>query len=82
VYTGEKSLRMLVNKWFGVDSVARVRVMEFGRTISDRRRYVRIGTWRHGGYLTIVFFRHDDKSWNVFPSKVGMPAMQAYRKVA
>jgi hypothetical protein len=52
--------------------------MEFGRTPSDRRRYVRIGVIRPDEGLTIVFFRHDDGSWNVFPAKASTPAMRAY----
>ncbi len=82
--TGEMSLRMLVGKWFGTDAAAAVRVMGFGRTRLDGRRYVSVGTWRQEGYLTIVFFRHDDGSWKVFPpSRAHMPAMsRAYRLVA
>jgi hypothetical protein len=76
--SGEKCLRMLVGKWFGSSAVLTIRVMEFGRTRTDRRRYVRIGAVRADGGLTIVFFRHDDGSWNVFPAKTSTPAMRAY----
>ncbi|MFX1689673.1 hypothetical protein PWR05_34930 [Paraburkholderia sp. A2RI-6] len=76
--SGEKCLRTMVGKWFGPSAVVTVRVMEFSRTRTDRRRYVRIGTVRADGGLTIVFFRHEDGSWNVFPAKVSTPAMCAY----
>ncbi|RQS63569.1 hypothetical protein DID96_29565 [Burkholderia sp. Bp8963] len=76
--SGEKCLRTLVGKWFGPSALATVRVMEFGRTQTDRRRYVRIGVVRADGGLTIVFFRHEDGSWNVFPAKASTPAMRAY----
>jgi hypothetical protein len=76
--SGEKCLRTLVGKWFGPSAVVTIRVMEFGRTRTDRRRYVRIGAARAGESLAIVFFRHDDGSWNVFPAKASRPAMRAY----
>ncbi|MFP3562984.1 hypothetical protein [Paraburkholderia sp. SIMBA_030] len=76
--SGEMCLRSLVAKWFGHSAVMTVRVVEFSRTPSDRRRYVRIGVVRPDRSLTIVFFRHDDGSWNVFPAKASTPAMRAY----
>ena len=76
--SGEKCLRTLVDKWFGPSAVVTIRVVEFSRTRTDRRRYVRIGAVRSDGYLTIVFFRHDDGSWNVFPANVSTPTMRAY----
>jgi hypothetical protein len=77
--TGEKSLRLLVGKWFGPAAAVPVHVMEFSRTSSDRRRYVRVGALRPQGCLAIVFFRHDDGSWNVFPAKTNAPTMRADR---
>ena len=76
--SGEKCLRLLVVKWFGPAAVVTARVLAFSRTSSDRRRYVRIGAVRSDGYLAIVFFRHDDGSWNVFPANASTPAMRAY----
>src|ERR1700686_5301926 len=76
--SGEKCLRTLVGKWFGPSAVMTIRVVEFSRTRTDRRRYVRIGEARVDGSLTIVFFRHDDGSWNVFPAKRRAPAMHAH----
>ena len=80
--TGEKSLRLLVGKWFGPAAVVPVHVMAFSRTPADRRRYVRVGALRPQGSLAIVFFRHDDGTWNVFPAKTNMPAMRADRLAA
>jgi hypothetical protein len=82
MHTGERSLRVLVEKWLWTDSAMTVRVMECSRTPSDRRRYVRVGTFGPKGYLAIVFFRHDDGSWNVFPPNTNMPAMRACRLAA
>ena len=76
--SGEKCLRTLVDKWFGPSAVVTIRVMEFSRTRTDRRRYVRIGAVCAHKDVTIVFFRHDDGSWNVFPAKTNSPVMRAY----
>ncbi|MFM0336817.1 hypothetical protein [Paraburkholderia fungorum] len=80
--SGEKCLRTLVGKWFGPPAVVTIHVMEFSRTRTDGRRYVRIGAARADGSLTIVFFRHDDGSWNVFPAKANRPTMLAYALAA
>lgn len=82
MYSGEKSLRVVVDKWFGPGAAMTVRVIEFSRTPADRRRYVRIGTLRPEGWLMIFFFRHDEGSWYVFPPKTDMPAMRACRLAA
>jgi hypothetical protein len=82
MYAGEKSLRVLVDKWLGPGGAMTVRVMEFSRTRSDRRRYVRVGTFWREECFAIVFFRHDDGSWNVFPPGTDMPAMRACRLVS
>jgi hypothetical protein len=44
----------------------------------QRQSPTRIGEARVDGSLTIVFFRHDDGSWNVFPANRSAPAMHAY----
>ena len=76
--SSEKCLRTLVDKWFGPPAVVTIRVMEFSRTRTEGRRYVRIGAASADGNLTIVFFRHDDGSWNVFPAKASRVTMRAY----
>jgi hypothetical protein len=76
--SGEKCLRTLVDKWFGPSAVMTIRVMEFSRTPTDRTRFVRVGAAHTDGSLTIVFFRHADGSWNVYPAKASRPTMRAY----
>jgi hypothetical protein len=44
--------------------------------------YVRIGAAGADRSFTIVFFRHDDGSWNVFPAETSRPAMRAYALAA
>lgn len=77
--TDEKPLRALVDKWLGPGAAMTVRVMEFSRTPWDQRRYVRVGAFAQEGSFSIVFFRHDDGSWNVFPPKINVPTMRAWR---
>jgi hypothetical protein len=79
MHTDEKPLRALVDKWLGPGAAMTVRVMEFSRTPLDRTRYVRVGALAQEGSFSIVFFRHDDGSWNVFPPKTNVPTMCACR---
>ena len=64
---GARPLRLLIEKWFGSSASIPCRVTEFGRTRSNRRRYVCVEAKRATGSLAIFFFRHDDGSWHVFP---------------
>lgn len=80
--TSERSLRLVVDKWFTPTTATPVRVTEFGRITSTQRRYVRIEALRPAGLLVIFFFRHDDGSWNVFPPIAEMPAMRACQLAA
>lgn len=59
------SLRSLVNKW--VASTAYSAHVTHGRLSATRRRYVCVEYGSAKGRLAILFFRHDDGSWNVFP---------------
>jgi hypothetical protein len=65
--TAAKSLRLLVEKWLTPISAAPIRVTRFGRTGSNRRRYVRVEALRPEGPVALFFFRHDDGTWRVFP---------------
>ncbi|NKJ50703.1 hypothetical protein CIC12_29070 [Burkholderia sp. SG-MS1] len=65
--THPKSLRQLVDKWFVITPPVRGHVIEFGRTSREQWRFVRIGVSRSDALPSIVFFRHYDGSWNVFP---------------
>nr|WP_246279197.1 hypothetical protein [Paraburkholderia ultramafica] len=80
--TCEGSLRLLVGKWFGSTPLMPVRVFDFGRVTPGGARYVRVGVARPNRTLAIVFFRHGDGSWNVFPPAPGEPSMQAYPMAA
>jgi hypothetical protein len=69
------SLRSLVNKWLAPTFSMPARVTQSGRLLATRSRYVRIEGRTSSGTLTIVFFRHGDGSWCVFPPMRTTPAM-------
>ncbi|MBB6322627.1 hypothetical protein FHX56_005982 [Paraburkholderia tropica] len=60
-----KSLRALVNDWLGHSG--HFRVTRPGRTKKMPWRVVKVEVARASGTFEIVFFRHDDGSWCVYP---------------
>jgi hypothetical protein len=76
--TGTSSLRSVIEKWLSPTPAMPVRVSEFSRTRSDRRRYVRVEAVGPTGMHELFFFRHGDGSWCVFPSQAERPAMGGY----
>jgi hypothetical protein len=78
----EKSLRFLVDKWLAPTPSTRLRVVQFGRTGYERRRYVRVEALAPSGSHAIFFFRHADGCWCVFPPSIARPALTAHRRAA
>ncbi|MFX1764142.1 MULTISPECIES: hypothetical protein [Paraburkholderia] len=74
--TAERSLRLLVEKWIGASPERRARVTGFGYCRKRAWRYVRVETANSSGVLSILFFRHEDGSWCVFPPERRRPAMR------
>ncbi|MCC8404878.1 hypothetical protein LJ655_23895 [Paraburkholderia sp. MMS20-SJTN17] len=70
-------LRTLVDKWLAPTRTTPAHVMHTGRMAATRARYVRLEGAISSGPLTIVFFRHGNGSWDVFPPVVESPAMSA-----
>jgi len=73
---GAMSLRLLVEKWLAPTPAMPARIARFSRMTPDQRRYVCVESLRPGGTLVIFFFRHDDRSWRVFPPAAPRPAMK------
>jgi len=71
----EKSLRLVIEKWLAPTPGMAVRVTRFSRIRSTRRRFVIVEVSRAAGELSIMFFRHDDGIWRVFPPQAARPAM-------
>jgi hypothetical protein len=67
--SANKSLRLLVEKWFGPVSQLPVRAVRFGRMKSNEQRYVCVEAMQPAGALAIYFFRHGDGAWYVFPAQ-------------
>ncbi|AUT74545.1 hypothetical protein SAMN05446935_4852 [Burkholderia sp. YR290] len=63
----EGSLRSVVEKWFGAGSNARARVTRSRHIRCKQWRCVRVEATRSAGTLELIFFRHADGSWCVFP---------------
>ncbi|WP_321928698.1 hypothetical protein [Paraburkholderia guartelaensis] len=74
--TAERSLRLLVEKWIGTSPERRPRVTGFGYCRQRAWRYVRVEAANSSGVLSILFFRHEDGSWCVFPPERRRPAMR------
>lgn len=67
----DRSLRCMVEKWFGRNGgeplqVSRVPHVRRNRN-RTRNRCVRVCLSRPAQSVTIFFFRHDDGSWSVVP---------------
>jgi hypothetical protein len=79
--SAEKSLRLLVEKWLTLTLATPIRVTRFSRT-SANRRYVCVEALRAGGSVTLFFFRHDDRTWCVFPPDTRRLTIRAYGSAA
>ncbi len=73
----ESPLRRVVESWLGTFKAGRIRVTRFGHTHKKMCRYVCVEAAREQGTLAIVFFRHDDGSWCVYPPAPRSLAMGA-----
>jgi hypothetical protein len=80
--TAEHSLHWAVDKWLAPSAAHPARVMRVCRSQVTGSRHVCIEAWHAGGMLAIVFFRHEDGTWNVFPPQVRRPSMSAHRLAA
>jgi hypothetical protein len=72
------TLRFLIEKWLAPAPTTPVRVTRFSCTRSNQRRNVRVEALRPEGSVVILFFRHGDGTWCVFPPDTERLAMRAY----
>ncbi len=70
-----RSLHMLVEKWCGSGAAGHARVRHFCHSREKLLRYVCVEISRPSGAVAIIFFRHADGSWCVFPPDRKRPAM-------
>ena len=64
--TGAMSLRGLMQKWLGPEGATAARITR-KRDAARHRGYVQVEVKRASGMLSLIFFRHADGSWCVFP---------------
>lgn len=72
------TLHFLVEKWLAPAPTTPVRVTRFSCTHSSLRRHVRVEALRPEGPVVILFFKHADGTWWLFPPYTERPAMHAY----
>ncbi|AQV99202.1 hypothetical protein BJN34_35590 (plasmid) [Cupriavidus necator] len=63
---GGMSLRGLMEKWFGPEAPTIARITRM-RDDAYQRGYVQVEVEQASGALSLLFFRHADGSWCVFP---------------
>jgi hypothetical protein len=80
--SADNSLHYAVDKWLAPTSAHPARVVRLCRSQVTGSRYVCIEAQHPGGPIAIVFFRHDDGTWNVFPPQAKRLAMDARRLAA
>jgi hypothetical protein len=80
--SGQKSLRLLVEKWLSPACTNQVRVTRLNRAPSDQRNCVRVEIIRPDGPISIFFFRHTDGTWSVFPRETQRLAIGVCRTAA
>ncbi|WP_162068857.1 hypothetical protein [Burkholderia sp. THE68] len=71
------SLRYLVHDWLG--AVESMRVSRPARSQRMPWRAVRIEVARSSAAFAIVFFRHGDGSWCIYPPATFPPATRLFR---
>src|SRR5579864_4937808 len=72
---GGQSLRWLIDKWFGLGAGNAYRLTRSPCAESSSCRYVCLEAIRTGCALKIFFFRHEDRSWSVFPPAPKRPTL-------
>jgi hypothetical protein len=76
--SAEVCLRSVVEKWF---AAAPIRVTRFKCSGMGHSRSVRVEARSSSKALSIIFFKHDDGAWRVFPPDGRRPAMRFYMNV-
>ncbi|SKD04453.1 hypothetical protein SAMN05445504_9232 [Burkholderia sp. CF099] len=75
--SGGKSLRLMVEHWFAADPSKGIRVVEFRNRRSKHECYVRVEALTGTGPVAMFFFRHEDKTWRIYPPSRAKPILQA-----
>lgn len=73
MHAPEKSLRLIVEKWFYPSRGLRLRVVHFGHMRTDNTRFVHVERAAPGDPLRLFFFRYGDGTWSVLPPPAARP---------
>jgi hypothetical protein len=71
------SLRSLIDKWIELAPSTSTRVVRISRLDARNARCVCIEVKHASGPLSLMFFRHGDGSWCVFPPATGGPTLNS-----
>jgi hypothetical protein len=82
MYARQGSLHRIVDKWLAPTPATPVKTIRLCRMAANRVRYVRVEAVRPTGVLALLFFRHDDGSWQVFPPEAIRLTMSPCRLAA
>jgi hypothetical protein len=72
------SLRRQIEKWFGPAQQASIRISRAACT----PRYAYVSVSHPSSPHVIVFFRHNDGSWRVYPPTAAQPVLNMFSCVA
>ena len=73
------TLHRLVDKWIGPTEATPLRVVRLKSKGAKKSRCICVEAQRPLGRLSILFFRHGDGIWRVFPPNSSGPSMNALR---
>lgn len=76
--TNDATLRKLVDHWLQPGESTHLRIRQFGRTPTERARFVFVEMLRPTGAVGLFFFRHPDRTWGICPPARQRPAMRAW----
>jgi hypothetical protein len=71
----KQSLRLVVNKWIAARSEGNVRLTRSPHAQSGAGRFVCVEVTQKDRPFAIIFFRHEDGSWQVFPPPARRPML-------
>ncbi|KAA0081527.1 hypothetical protein CIW54_22030 [Paraburkholderia sp. T12-10] len=67
MFAEDRTLRCVVEKWFGRTSTEPVQMSRVPHIMPKRNRCIRVSLPGRAQAIAIFFFRHDDGSWSVVP---------------
>jgi hypothetical protein len=76
------SLRVQIEKWFGPVSRQALRITRMGHSSVGGIRCVMVEGVQPNESCTVVFFRHNDGSWRLYPPETPRPSMCTYPRAA